>query len=81
MKKATKRDLKKINVQTNKKGGFTVWITEKKEINGELKNIEHWILDGSLIKEDAEIRLGNNNIWKINAEFNKAENTIYVTKS
>lgn len=75
-----KKHLKSIQVEVGKNGGFTVWIEEKVIVNGEKKKIKHWILDGSNIKEDGEIRLGSPDIYKLNAEYRKANNTIYVTK-
>lgn len=78
--KLKKKDLESIEVEVNKNGGFTVWITEKKVINGEKKSIKHWIVDGSCIKEDGEIRLGNPDIHKLNAEYRETNNTIYVTR-
>jgi hypothetical protein len=81
MIKIAKKDLKNIDVKVNEDGGFVVWVTEKKKVNGKMKTYKHWILDGSCIKEDGEIRLGSPDVWKINAKFNKNENTIYVTRS
>lgn len=78
--KIKKKHLKTIEVEVNKNGGFTVWITEKKLINGQKKSIKHWILDGSCIKEDGEIRLGNYDVNEINAVHRKQTNTIYVVK-
>ena len=64
----------------NKDGGFTVWITEKKKVDGKMKTMKHWIVDGSCIKEDGEIRLGSNYAWKINAKYSGKDNTINVTR-
>lgn len=81
MIKVAKKDLKNIEVKVNENGGFTVWVLEKKKVNGKIINCRHWIIDGSCIKEDGEIRLGSPDIWKINAKFDEAENTLYVTRS
>lgn len=78
--KLKKKHLKRIEVDVNENGGFTVWVTEKKVIKGKKKSIKHWILDGSCIKEDGEIRLGNPDLYKLNAEYRKVKNTIFVTK-
>lgn len=81
MIKVAKKDLKNIEVKVNKNGGFTVWILEKKKVNGKMITCRHWIIDGSSIKEDGEIKLGSPDIWKINAKFDKNENALYVTRS
>ena len=78
--KIKKKHLKTIEVEVNKNGGFTVWITEKRKVNGQKKSIKHWILDGSCIQEDGEIRLGNCEVNEINAVHRKQNNTIYVVK-
>jgi len=80
MKVVSKKDLKNITVEVNKNGGFTVWVTKKEKVNGKIVAFRHWIIDGSCIKEDGEIKLGNTDAWRINAKFDKNENTIYVTK-
>jgi len=78
--KIAKKDLKNIEVDVNDNGGFTVWITEEKKVNGKMKTMKHWILDGSCIKGDGEIRLGSNDVWKINAKYSEKDNTINVTR-
>lgn len=78
--KIAKKDLKNIEVDVNEDGGFTVWITEKKMVNGKIVTFKHWIVEGSCIKEDGKIRLGSNNIWKINAKYNEKDNSLYVTR-
>lgn len=45
-----------------------------------MKTCTHWIVDGSRIKEDGEIRLGSKKIWKINAKYNEKDNTLNVTR-
>jgi hypothetical protein len=80
MIKIAKKDLKNIKVETNEQGGFTVWVLERKKINGKMRTIKHWIVDGSNIKNDGEIRLGSPDIWKINAKFDEEENAIFVTR-
>ena len=76
-----KKDLQNIHVKVNENGGFAVWVLEKKKVNGKIKTFKHWIIDGSCIKEDGEIRLGSPDIWKINAKFDEKENALYVTRS
>lgn len=78
--KIKKKHLKTIEVEVNKEGGFTVWITEKKVINGQKESVKHWILDGSCIKKDGKIRLGNSDYNDINAVHREQDNTIYVVK-
>tara|TARA_R110002074_G_scaffold388035_1_gene570440 strand:+ start:91 stop:333 length:243 start_codon:yes stop_codon:yes gene_type:complete len=78
--KIAKRDLKNIEVDVNEDGGFTVWILEKKKVKGKMKTMRHWIVDGSSIKEDGEIRLGSNDVWKINAKYSEKDNSINVTR-
>lgn len=81
MIKIAKKDLKNIDVEVNKNGGFTVWVLEKKKQKGRTITHRHWIIDGSCIKEDGEIKLGSPDFWKINAKFDETENAIYVTRS
>ncbi len=76
MKKLSKKKLKEITFSTNDEG-FTVWITEKMKDGRILK---HWLLDASLIMYDGEIRLGNDDSYRINAVYNKEENTIEIVK-
>lgn len=78
--KVAKKDLQNIRIEVTD-GGFTVWITEKKKVRGEIITFQHWILDGSLLKEDGLIRLGSPNNWKINAKLDESSNTIVVTRS
>ena len=78
--KLKKKDLKSIEVEVNENGGFTVWITEKKMVDGKNKNIRHWIVDGSCIKEDGRMRLGRPDLYKLNAEYRKSDNTIDVIR-
>lgn len=81
MIKVAKKDLKNIEVEVNKNGGFTVWVLEKKKVKGKMITFKHWIIDGSCIKEDGEIKLGSPDIWKINTKFDETENALYVTRS
>lgn len=74
-------DLKNIEVELSKSGGFTVWVTEIKRIAGKNKKIRHWIVDGSCIKEDGEIRLGyDTRTWKIEAKYDKSSNSLKVVR-
>jgi hypothetical protein len=58
MKRLNKKQLSRIRVSTTE-SGFTVWIRDAE------KGTEHWIVDGSLIKEDGEIRLSTiSGAWK-----------------
>lgn len=70
MKKITKNDLKNVEVEVTKNGGFVVWITE----NGK----KHWVLDGSRMKEDGEINLGTYDGHKTKAKYNKKKNSIHL---
>ena len=78
----SKKDLKNIEVELNEGGGFTVWVTEMKIIAGNNKKCRHWILDGSCIKEDGEIRIGNKRMggWKLEAEYDKSSRSIKVVR-
>ena len=71
MKIASKKILKKLKVQVNKDGGFTVWLTDNK---GSQK---YWILDGSCVQEDGEVRL-NNLKDDVNAIYDANTNTIKI---
>ena len=77
----SKKDLKNIEVELNEGGGFTVWVTEMKIIAGKNKKCRHWILDGSCIKEDGEIRIGCElNNWKVEAKYDKSSRSIKVVR-
>ena len=55
MKNLSKKDLKNLEVEITR-SGFTLWMGKK----GDVKR--RWLIDGSLVKIDAEIRLGNLNM-------------------
>jgi hypothetical protein len=76
MKKAPKKVLKTIEVEINE-NGFTVWVQDIDK-NGQLRKL--WLIDGSMVREDGKIILGNPDYWPINAEFNEKENSIIITK-
>ena len=77
----SKKDLKNIEVELNENGGFTVWVTEVKRIAGKNKVCRHWIVDGSCIKEDGEIRLGNDTrTWKVEAKYDKSSRSLKVVR-
>tara|TARA_R110000796_G_scaffold84997_1_gene184818 strand:+ start:493 stop:753 length:261 start_codon:yes stop_codon:yes gene_type:complete len=79
--KVSKKDLKNITVEVNKDGGFTVWVLEKKKVNGKTIMSRHWIIDGSTIMEDGIVDLGrNNHIHKVNAKYTKKNNSIKITR-
>ena len=80
MKKATKKDLKSIEVTVNDDGGFTVWVVENKKEKGKNKTIRHWILDGSVIKDEGKIFIGKNDLYAINAEYNEQDRTIDIVR-
>lgn len=50
MRKLTSKELQRIRVDVQKKG-FTIWIKDTDA------GIEHWLIDGSLVKCDGEIRI------------------------
>ena len=75
------KDLKNIEVELNEGGGFTVWVTEMKIIAGKNKKCRHWILDGSCIKEDGEIRIGNKlRGWKVEAEYDNSSRSLKIVR-
>lgn len=77
----SKKDLKNIEVELNEGGGFTVWVTEMKIIAGNNKKCRHWILDGSCIKEDGEIRIGSEiRNWKVEAKYDKSSRSLKVVR-
>lgn len=75
------KDLKNIEVELNKNGGFTVWVTEIKRIAGKNKKCRHWIIDGSCIMEDGEVRIGNSTrTWKVEAKYDKSSRSLKVVR-
>jgi hypothetical protein len=75
MKKLTKTQLKKLELETTNEG-FTLWINEK--VNG--RNVKHWLLDASLIMESGEISLGNLSQYKINIVYKEKSNRLVIIK-
>jgi hypothetical protein len=73
------KDLKNIEITTYN-SGFTVWVKEKVKIDKKYKTVKHWIVDGSCLMDDGEIRLGENGNWKINAEYNSESKSICITR-
>lgn len=79
--KLTKKDLKNLKISVNNNGGFTLWCTETIRTEKGLREVEHWLIDGSMVRKDAEIRLGNpGKLWKVKAVFNKATNSIILKR-
>jgi len=77
--KLAKKDLKNIEIKVTKKG-FTVWVSETNIINGEAKVFRHWLLDGSCLKEDGEIRIGTTEDWNINAVYNDEAKSLSIMR-
>lgn len=77
--KIAEKYLKNIEIEVYE-NGFAVLITEKKKLNGKMRTLKHLIIDGSLIKIDGTVSLGDNKYWKINAEYDKEGNQIIVTR-
>ncbi len=74
MKTISKKKLKEIEISVTE-SGFTLWITER------VKGIKrkHWIIDGSMIKEDGKIRLGAKDLdYRFEAVFDEHENDIIL---
>jgi hypothetical protein len=78
--KIAEKHLETIEVEITELG-FIVWVTEKGKLGSKKEPVTHWILDASLLRKDGEIRLGNPTLYKVNAEYFKKQNTIYVTKT
>jgi len=79
--KIAKKDLKNIEVEVNEDGGFTVWITEKKKVDGVKRTSRYWLIDGSTLMDDGEISLGHNyHTHKVNARYSKKKNSIKITR-
>ena len=70
----TKRDAQSLSITRIGKVGFTLWI---KEPNG---GVEHWLIDGSCVGEDFEIRIGKECNYKFIASYDKKENLIRIKK-
>lgn len=77
--KATEKDLKNIEITTYE-SGFTVWIKEKIKVGNKYRTVKHWVIDGSCLTDDGEIRLGGSTGWKLNAEYDADKKAIYITR-
>jgi len=74
MKNLTKKELMDLEVEITP-SGFTLWMGKK----GDPKR--RWMLDGSLVKTDAEIRLGNFNMdYPFKAVYSSATHSITLKK-
>jgi hypothetical protein len=69
-KRLSQKELAKIEIQVSEKG-FTVWVVEDIMVGKKKRKIKYWILDGSCLKEDGEIRFGRHGLYNVNAVFNK----------
>ena len=70
-----RKDLDRIEITTNSLG-FTVWITE--DVAGVTK--KHWVIDGSMVKEDGEIRISNHPLYEFGAKYNRDTSSIQIIK-
>lgn len=69
--------LKDIEIEVNEKG-FVIWVNEKTKTGGKLRMIKHWVVDGSLLKENGIIRFGTPDLYKIEARYDKKQNMITI---
>ena len=78
--KASIADLESLRVEITEKG-FTLWVTEKyKDKDDKVQEREHWLLDGSLIKEDGVIRIGNADVWEMQISHVRKEKALWVVR-
>ncbi len=73
--KLSKKKLKTLDIEVTEKG-FTIWITEKLK-SGHI--INHWLIDGSLVKENGQIQLGNDQCdYRYEVQYDPIERTINI---
>lgn len=69
--------LKSLEIDANEEG-FVIWVKEKKKIGKKLVTSKHWVMDGSMLKKDGFIRMGEKNMYKIEARYNDEGNFIEI---
>lgn len=73
-----KKATSSIEIDYNKEG-FTIWVKERCYFeNGKSKIIKHWVIDASLLKKDGVLRMGQKELYAIEARYNSEENTITI---
>lgn len=77
---AQKKVLKKLQIEVND-NGFSIWLTEKREIKGKVQKYSYWVIDASLIKKDGKIRLGDYFGHPVNAVFDVIRNEVQIVKT
>ncbi len=58
--------------------GFTIWVKERKVIAGKERILKHWIIDASNLKKDGCVRMGEKDMYRIEARYNENENCLQV---
>lgn len=76
----SKAELKRLRIGISHEAGFTLWCKETKKIGSRNKLCEHWIMDGSCLKEDSQIQLCNSDIWDIVIKYDKKSNCLKIVK-
>ena len=68
--------LKRLQIEVTEKG-FIVWTVDRK--CG--KNVRHWVIDASCLKEDGQLRLGTPNLYKTDAHIDVVANKVRILKT
>jgi hypothetical protein len=58
--------------------GFTIWVKERKFIAGKERILKHWIIDASNLKKDGCVRMGEKDMYRIEARYDKNDNCLQV---
>lgn len=58
--------------------GFTIWVKERKVIAGKEIISKHWIIDASNLKKDGCVRMGEKDMYRIEARYNENDNCLHV---
>lgn len=58
--------------------GFTIWVKERLVIAGKERIIKHWIIDASNLKKDGCVKMGEKDMYRIEARYNENDNCLQV---
>jgi hypothetical protein len=71
MKTLSSHQLGKLTIKQSQ-DGFTIWIEEETELG----KIKHWLIDGSLLKQDSIIRLPNTTQYRFTAKYDNTDDSV-----
>lgn len=78
--KLKKQQQKSLSVEITEKG-FVLWVTEKVLMkDGSKHSFTHWLLDGSCLKDDLTIKLGDCDRWRVGVEYDKEHDQINIVR-